>query len=57
MIYIVVGSHNITLLDGLPTEIIKKKFAIIMFSIKKIPGCMTYVVNPELTNNGETTYL
>jgi hypothetical protein len=25
MIYIVVGSHNITLLDGLPTEIIKKK--------------------------------
>ena len=24
MIYIVVGSHNITLLDGLPTEIIKK---------------------------------
>jgi hypothetical protein len=24
MIYIVVGSHNITLLDELPTEIIKK---------------------------------
>jgi hypothetical protein len=24
LIYIVVGSHNITLLDGLPTEIIKK---------------------------------
>jgi hypothetical protein len=27
MIYIVVGSHNITLFDGLPTEIIKKRNA------------------------------
>ena len=26
-------------------------------SIKNILGCMTYVVNPDLTNNEETTYL